>query len=60
MNNLSSGPNDISFSVIESSVDLRPSSRHGLDPMPVMTRTPLALSATIFSTVRLVSSREPC
>ena len=60
MNNSFSGPNDISFRVMESSVDLRPSSRHGVDPMPVMTRIPFALSATIFSTVRLVLSREPC
>ena len=60
MNNSSSGPNDISFRVMESSVDLRPSSGHGVDPMPVMTRILFALSATIFSTVRLVLSREPC
>ena len=60
MNSSSSGPNDISFRVIESSVDLRPSSGHGVDPMPVMTRILFALSATIFSTVRLVLSREPC
>ena len=60
MNNSSSGPNDISFRVMESSVDLRPSSGHGVDPMQVMTRIPFALSATIFSTVRLVLSREPC
>ena len=37
MNNSSSGLNDISFRVMESSVDLRPSSGHGVDPMPVMT-----------------------
>ena len=60
MNNSSSGPNDISFRVMESSVDLRPSGGHGVDPMPVMTRIPFALSAMIFSTVRLVLSREPC
>ena len=60
MNNSSSGPNDNSFRVMESSVDLRPSSGHGLDPMWVMTRIPFALSATIYSTVRLVFSREPC
>ena len=60
MNSSSSGPNDISFRVMESSVDLTPSSGHGVDPMPVMTRIPFALSAAIFSTVRLVLSREPC
>ena len=60
MNNSSSDPNDISFRVMESSNDLRPSSGHGVDPMLVMTRIPFALSAMIFSTVRLVLSREPC
>ena len=60
MNNSSSGPNDISFRVMESSVDLRPSSGHGVDPMPVMSRIPFAICATIFSTVRLVFSRDPC
>ena len=60
MNNSSSGPNDGSLRVMESSVDLRPFSGHGVDPMPVMTRIPFALSATIFFTVRLVFSKEPC
>ena len=60
MNNSSSGPNYISFRVNESSVDLRPSSGHGMDPMPIITRISFAVSAMIFSTVRLVFSREPC
>ena len=60
MKSSSSGLIDISLRMIESSVDMRPSSGHGVDPMPVMTRIPFALSATIFSTVRLVLSREPC
>ena len=60
MNNCSSGPHYISFRVMESKVCLGSFSGHVLDPMPVTTRIPYAVSATILFTVHLVSSWAPC
>ena len=56
MNNCSSGRNCISLRVMECKVGLRSSYGHGLDPMPSTTSIPIALSAIILFTVRLVSS----